>query len=125
MKHLTLHIKDTNLEKIQAYAVARSSESYPAKECVDTQFNIKGYVLADTEIQDDETEEVTQGASLSILTTDEHIIGTNSTTIINNLKELIDMVNDDETLKLEDITCKIATGKAKSGNTFYSLDVVI
>lgn len=125
MKHLTLHIKDTNLGKIQAYAVVKSSESYPAKECVDTQFNIKGYVLADTEIQDDETGEVTQGTSLSILTTDEHIIGTNSTTIINNLKELIDMVNDDETLKLEDITCKIATGKAKSGNTFYSLDVVI
>lgn len=125
MKHLTLHIKDTNLGKIQAYAVAKSSESYPAKEWVDTQFNIKGYVLADTEIQDDETGEVTQGTSLSILTTDEHIIGTNSTTIINNLKELIDMVNDDETLKLEDITCKIATGKAKSGNTFYSLDVVI
>lgn len=125
MKHLTLHIKDTNLGKIQAYAVVKSSESYPAKECVDKQFNIKGYVLADTEIQDDETGEVTQGTSLSILTTDEHIIGTNSTTIINNLKELIDMVNDDETLKLEDITCKIATGKAKSGNTFYSLDVVI
>lgn len=125
MKHLTLHIKDTNLGKIQAYAVVKSSESYPAKECVDTQFNIKGYVLAYTEIQDDETGEVTQGTSLSILTTDEHIIGTNSTTIINNLKELIDMVNDDETLKLEDITCKIATGKAKSGNTFYSLDVVI
>lgn len=125
MKHLTLHIKDTNLGKIQAYAVVKSSESYPAKECVDTQFNIKGYVLADTEIQNDETGEVTQGTSLSILTTDEHIIGTNSTTIINNLKELIDMVNDDETLKLEDITCKIATGKAKSGNTFYSLDVVI
>lgn len=125
MKHLTLHIKDTNLGKIQAYAVVKSSESYPAKECVDTQFNIKGYVLADTEIQDDETGEVTQGTSLSILTTDEHIIGTNSTTIINNLKELIDMVNDDETLKLEDITCKIAMGKAKSGNTFYSLDVVI
>lgn len=125
MKHLTLHIKDTNLGKIQAYAVVKSSESYPAKECVDTQFNIKGYVLADTEIQDDETGEVTQGTSLSILTTDEHIIGTNSTTIINNLKELIDMVNDDETLKLEDITCKIASGKAKSGNTFYSLDVVI
>lgn len=125
MKHLTLHIKDTNLGKVQAYAVAKSSESYPAKECVDTQFIIKGYVLADTEIQDDETGEVTQGTSLSILTTDEHIIGTNSTTIINNLKELIDMVNDDETLKLEDITCKIAAGKAKSGNTFYSLDVVI
>lgn len=125
MKHLTLHIKDTNLGKIQAYAVIKSSESYPAKECVDTQFNIKGYVLADNEIQDDETGEVTQGTSLSILTTDEHIIGTNSTTIINNLKELIDMVNDDETLKLEDITCKIAAGKAKSGNTFYSLDVVI
>lgn len=125
MKHLTLHIKDTNLGKIQAYAVVKSSESYPAKECVDTQFNIKGYVLADNEIQDDETGEVTQGTSLSILTTDEHIIGTNSTTIINNLKELIDMVNDDETLKLEDITCKIAAGKAKSGNTFYSLDVVI
>lgn len=125
MKHLTLHIKDTNLGKIQAYAVAKSSESYPAKECVDTQFNIKGYVLADNETQDDETGEVTQGTSLSILTTDEHIIGTNSTTIINNLKELIDMVNDDETLKLEDITCKIAAGKAKSGNTFYSLDVVI
>ena len=125
MKHLTLHIKDTNLGKIQAYAVAKSSESYPAKECVDTQFNIKGYVLADTEIQDDEKGEVTKGTSLSILTTDEHIIGTNSTTIINNLKELIDMVNDDETLKLEDITCKIASGKSKSGNTFYSLDVVI
>lgn len=125
MKHLTLHIKDTNLGKIQAYAAAKSSESYPAKECVDTQFNIKGYVLADTEIQDDETGEVTQGTSLSILTTDDHIIGTNSTTIINNLKELIDMVNDDEILKLEDITCKIAAGKAKSGNTFYSLDVVI
>lgn len=125
MKHLTLHIKDTNLGKIQAYAVVKSSESYPAKECVDTQFNIKGYVLAANEIQDDETGEVTQGTSLSILTTDEHIIGTNSTTIINNLKELIDMVNDDETLKLEDITCKIAAGKAKSGNTFYSLDVVI
>lgn len=125
MKHLTLHIKDTNLGKVQAYALSKSSESYPAKECVDTQFNIKGYVLADTEIQDDETGEVTQGTSLSILTTDEHIIGTNSTTIINNLKELIDMVNDDETLKLEDITCKIAAGKAKSGNTFYSLDVVI
>lgn len=125
MKHLTLHIKDTNLGKVQAYAVAKSSESYPAKECVDTQFSIKGYVLADTEIQDDETGEVTKGTSLSILTTDEHIIGTNSTTIINNLKELIDMVNDDETLKLEDITCKIAAGKAKSGNTFYSLDVVI
>lgn len=125
MKHLTLHIKDTNLGKIQAYAVAKSSESYPAKECIDTQFNIKGYVLADTETQDDETGEVTQGTSLSMLTTDEHIIGTNSTTIINNLKELIDMVNDDETLKLEDVTCKIAAGKAKSGNTFYSLDVVI
>ena len=41
------------------------------------------------------------------------------------LKELIEMVNSDEDLKLEDITCKIATGKAKSGNTFYSLDVVI
>lgn len=125
MKHLTLHIKDTNLGKIQAYAVAKSTDSYPAKECVDTQFNIKGYVLAETEILDDETGENTNGTSLSILTTDEHVIGTNSKTIINNLKELIEMVNDDETLKLEDITCKIATGKAKSGNTFYSLDVVI
>ena len=125
MKHLTLHIKETNLGKIQAYAVAKSSESYPAKECVDTQFNIKGYVLADTEIEDDETGEVKQGTSLSILTTDEHIIGTNSKTIANNLKELIEMVNSDEELKLEDITCKIATGKSKSGKTFYSLDVVI
>lgn len=125
MKHLTLHIKDTNLGKIQAYAVVKSSESYPAKECVDTQFNIKGYVLADTEIEDDETGEVKQGTSLSILTTDDHIIGTNSQTIANNLKELIEMVNSDEELKLEDITCKIATGKSKSGKTFYSLDVVI
>lgn len=125
MKHLTLHIKETNLGKIQAYAVAKSSESYPAKDCTDTQFNIKGYVLADTEIEDDETGEVKQGISLSILTTDDHIIGTNSKTIANNLKELIEMVNSDEELKLEDITCKIATGKSKSGKTFYSLDVVI
>lgn len=125
MKHLTMHIKETNLGKVQAYGVAKSSESYPAKECVDTQFNIKGYVLADTEISNDETGEVKTSMSLSILTNDGHIIGTNSPTIINNLKELIEMVNDDESLELEDITCKISTGKAKSGNTFYSLDVVI
>ena len=125
MKHLTLHIKDTNLSKVQAYAVAKSSESYPAKDCVDTQFNIKGFVLADTEIVNDETGETKNGQSLSILTIDDHIIGTNSSTIINNLKELIEMVEEDETLKLEEITCKIATGKAKSGNTFSSLDVVI
>lgn len=125
MKHLTLKINQTNLGKVQAYAVAKSTESYPAKECVGNEFKIKGYVLADTTIQDDETGEVTHGQSLSILTNDGHIIGTNSPTIINNLFEIVNMIIDDEELQLEDITCKIVTGKSKTGNTFYSLDVVI
>ena len=125
MKHLTLKINQTNLGKLEAYAIVKSSESYPAKECVGNEFKIKGYVLADTTIDDNVTGEVKDGQSLSILTEDGHIIGTNSPTIINNLFEIVNMINDDEELQLEDITCKIVSGKSKNGNTFYSLDVVI
>lgn len=122
MKKINIEIKDTNMEdKINAYALTRSSQGVSAKKMVGKKFKLKNYVFYSQKIEDLETGEVVQQDCVTLETTEGEIIGTNSQVLSNALKDIINLIKD---FNLE-IDCRelvIVNGQGKTGNTFNTIE---
>ena len=61
---------------------------------------------------------------ISFLTDAGEILGTNSKTIMNSFRELLDLCDDND-IDIATVDVIITSGTSKSGNTFYSLEAKI
>lgn len=125
MKQLRKKIEKTDLEQIEAYKAINTNSSVSAKECVGKEFQCQGYVIYESTIieTDDETGEVigdTVGKNI-ILVTSIGFIGSNSKTIIGSFEDMIADLTEEVVYNLP---LHITSGKAKSGNTFYDIELV-
>lgn len=116
-------ITHTNLESIQAYKAINSNEGVGAKEAVGNEFTVDGYVIYDGVMTNEDTGEVSTMTSI-VFQTSIGYIGSNSKTIINSfidmLENIAEQIGEEEFKKLP---LKITSGKAKSGNTFYDIEI--
>lgn len=124
MKQLKKNIIETSLDKIGAYKAVNTNTGISAKEAVGSEFKLKNYVIYEgTVIETDEvTGEVINKTVTNnvILETNIGYIGSNSPTIIGSLKDMIDNLGMETILEMPLV---ITSGKAKSGNTFYDLEL--
>lgn len=124
MKQLKKNIIETSLDKIGAYKAINTNNAISAKEGVGSEFKLGNYVIYEGTIieTDDMTGEVI-GETVTInviLDTNIGYIGSNSKTIIGSLKDMIDNLGMETILEMPLV---ITSGKAKSGNTFYDLEL--
>lgn len=124
MKQLKKNIIETSLDKIGAYKAINTNNAISAKEAVGSEFKLGNYVIYEGTIieTDDMTGEVI-GETVTtnvILDTNIGYIGSNSKTIIGSLKDMIDNLGMETILEMPLV---ITSGKAKSGNTFYDLEL--
>ena len=118
MKELKQTIKESNLEKLQAFKMMKSNSSIGAKDFVGKVFKIKGYVVTNNEILDIETGEITKSESICFLTETDEIIGSNSSSLLRTFYEIMEIFEN-----WSDIDVVITRGTSKKGNTFLSLEV--
>lgn len=116
-------IIQTNLDEIQAYKAINTNEGHGAKECVGSEFTIDGYVIYNGIMTNEETGEVSEMKSI-VFTSSLGIIGSNSKTIINSFIDMLENIGDNIGMdKFMALPLKITSGKAKSGNTFYDIEL--
>ena len=98
MKQLKINVVESSVEdKLRAYAIAKKADTIKASDYLETPFRVKDYVITEN-ILTDETGEVSQPMTcITILTTDNETIGTNSKPLINGFKELMDIAKDSNT----------------------------
>lgn len=123
-KQITIKVVDTNTQPLKAMAIAKSNSSIGCKNFVDNVFKIKEYVFTKSTIKTIDTGEVEEMDCISFLTDQGEILGTNSKTVMNSFKELLDLCNDNA-IDFTTVDVVITSGTSKSGNTFYSLEVKI
>ena len=123
-KQVTIKVVDTNTQPLKAMAIAKSNFSIGCKNFVDNVFKIKEYVFTKSTITKVETGEVEEMDCISFLTDQGEILGTNSKTVMNSFKEILDLCNDNG-IDFTTVDVVITSGTSKSGNTFYSLEVKI
>lgn len=123
MKTLRKEIKETSLDKVEAYKAINTNESVSAKEVVGKQFEYINHVIYQSTIIDEneQTGEVTKEKMENvIILTSIGYVGSNSKTIIASLKDMLADLGE-ETVKA--LPLKITSGKAKSGNTYYDIEI--
>lgn len=123
-KQLKIKVVESNTEPLRAMAIAKSNLSIPCKKFIDNVFKIKDYVFTKSQITILETGELEEMDCISFLTDDGEILGTNSKTIMNSFRELLDLCDDND-IDLATVDVIITSGTSKSGNTFYSLEAKI
>lgn len=123
-KQLKIKVVETNTDPLKAMAIAKSNLSIQCKKFVDNVFKIKDYVFTKSQITTVETGEVEEMDCISFLTDGGEILGTNSKTIMNSFRELLDLCNDND-IDIATVDVIITSGTSKSGNTFYSLEAKI
>lgn len=123
-KQITIKVVDTNTHPLKAMAIAKSNSSIGCKNFVENVFKIKEYVFTKSTITTVETGEVEEMDCISFLTDQGEILGTNSKTVMNSFKELLELCNDNG-IDFTTVDVVITSGTSKSGNTFYSLEVKI
>lgn len=123
-KQLKIKVVETNTEPLKAMAIAKSNLSIPCKKFVDNVFKIKDYVFTKSQITTVETGEVEEMDCISFLTDAGEILGTNSKTIMNSFRELLDLCDDND-IDIATVDVIITSGTSKNGNTFYSLEAKI
>lgn len=123
-KQVTIKVVDTNASPLKAMAIAKSNGSIGCKNFVDNVFKIKEYVFTKSTITTIETGEVEEMDCISLLTDQGEILGTNSKTVMNSFRELLDLCSDNA-IDFTTVDVVITSGTSKSGNTFYSLEVKI
>ena len=121
-KQVTIKVVDSNTSPLKAMAIAKANGSIGCKNFVDNVFKIKEYVITKSTITN-ETGEVEMDC-ISFLTDQGDILGTNSKTVMNSFKELLDLCTDND-IDFTTVDVVITSGTSKSGNTFYSLEVKI
>ena len=123
-KQVRIKVVDTNTQPLKAMAIAKSNASIGCKNFVDNVFKIKEYVFTNSTITTIETGEVEEMECISFLTDQGEILGTNSKTVMNSFKEILDLCKDNG-IDFTTVDVVITSGTSKSGNTFYSLEVKI
>lgn len=123
MKTLRKQITETTLDRVEAYKAINTNESVSAKEVVGQKFDYINHVIYKSTISDinEETGEVNDKVMENvIILTSIGYVGSNSKTIINSLRDMLADLGE-ETVK--ELPLKITSGKAKSGNTFYDIEI--
>lgn len=123
-KQLKIKVVETNTDPLKAMAIAKSNSSIACKKFVDNVFKIKDYVFTKSQVTTVETGEVEEMDCISFLTDAGEILGTNSKTIMNSFRELLDLCDDND-IDIATVDVIITSGTSKSGNTFYSLEAKI
>lgn len=123
-KQVTIKVVDSNAAPLKAMAIAKANGSIGCKNFVDNVFKIKEYVFTKSTVTTIETGEVEEMDCISFLTEQGEIIGTNSKTVMNSFRELLDLCCDNG-IDFTTVDVVITSGTSKSGNTFYSLEVKI
>ena len=123
-KQVTIKVVESNAAPLKAMAIAKANSSIGCKNFVDNVFKIKEYVFTKSTITTIETGEVEEMECISLLTDQGEILGTNSKTVMNSFRELLDLCNDNA-IDFTTVDVVITSGTSKSGNTFYSLEVKI
>lgn len=122
MKQITKRVTETNLPKLKAYALAHSANSVRAKDYKNQEFSVEGYVVTHvTMIEDNDS--VREMDTLTLLTTDGAIIGTNSKTMLDTFRNMLTIIKEDG-LNLNDTPLIIREGKCKEGS-FNSLEFIL
>lgn len=122
-KQVTIKVVESNASPLKAMAIAKANGSIGCKNFVDNVFKIKEYVFTKSTITN-ETGEVEEMDCISFLTDQGEILGTNSKTVMNSFRELLELCNDND-IDFTTVDVVITSGTSKSGNTFYSLEVKI
>ena len=117
MKKMNMKVINSNLGNLHAYALAKKTETMPAKECIGATFKLKDYVITHNVITDNEMD------CLTMSTEDGKYIGTNSQTLISNFLDIISICEDAET-SYKEVTLTIAQSKGKNGN-FNTIEIVL
>lgn len=122
MKQITKRLTDTNLSKLKAYALSHAANSIRAKDYKNKEFTIEGYAVTHVKMTEDD-DSVREMDTLTLLTTDGTIIGTNSQTMLDMFYDMIAIIEDDK-LDLSQTPMIIKEGKCREGS-FNSLEFVL
>lgn len=122
-KTMSMKVVESNLDKLKAYALAKNSDSESAKKCVGVQFNLQDYVITHNTIVDNDTGESVEMDCLTIRTTDNHLIGTNSKTLISNLEDILELCADED-MSISELPLIIKQGEGTNG-TFNTIEIVL
>lgn len=123
MKQLKRTIKETSYEdKLRAFAIIQTNESLSAKEFINQEFNLDGYVKTHNVLTELETGEITESNGIVLKTITGEVIGSNSTSLINSLDTIIDFCNDND-IQLKELSLILTKGTSKNGREFISCEI--
>lgn len=123
MKQLKRTIKETSYEeKLKAFAIIQTNETLSAKEFINQEFTLDGYVKTHNVLTELETGEITESDGIVLKTLTGEIIGSNSTSLINSLDTIIEFCIDND-LSLKDLPLILTKGTSKNGREFISCEI--
>lgn len=123
MKQLKRTIKETSYEdKLRAFAIIQTNDTMSAKEFINQDFNLDGYVKTHNIITELETGEIAESNGIVLKTISGEVIGSNSTSLINSLDTIIDFCNDND-IQLKELSLILTKGTSKNGREFISCEI--
>lgn len=123
MKELKRTIKETSYEdKLKAFAIIQTNESLSAKEFINQEFNLDGYVKTYNVLTDLETGEIIESDGIVLRTVTGEVVGTNSTSLINSLDTIIKFCSDNN-IQLKDVPLILTKGISRNGREFISCEI--
>lgn len=123
MKQLKRTIKETSYEdKLRAFAIIQTNDTMSAKEFINQDFNLDGYVKTHNIITELETGEIAESDGIVLKTISGEVIGSNSTSLINSLDTIIDFCNDND-IQLKELSLILTKGTSKNGREFISCEI--
>lgn len=123
MKQLKRTIKETSYEdKLRAFAIIQTNDTMSAKEFINQDFNLDGYVKTHNIITELETGEIAETDGIVLKTISGEVIGSNSTSLINSLDTIIDFCNDND-IQLKELSLILTKGTSKNGREFISCEI--
>lgn len=128
-KELKRKIIGGNVEdKLMAFAITKKTDCMSAKDFIEIPFTAEKYVVTADTITDQDTGEVKEMTSLTIVGKDENgkpiAVGTNSPTVRKDFEEIVDVLKD-AGLQISDRQMIIKQGISKNGRTFNSIQLVL